>query len=87
MKFVLNNEDILEFCEIFFKSKYVRDLVLAQIQQADELNEYVEDTEEEIPIVLKTETIKVKKARGRPKKIKSITIEDDPSSVDLNLNI
>jgi len=87
MKFVLNNEDILEFCEIFFKSKYVRDLVLAQIQQADELNEYVEDTEEEIPIVLKTETIKVKKARGRPKKIKSITIEDDPNSVDLNLNI
>ena len=87
MKFVLNNEDILEFCEIFFKSKYVRDLVLAQIQQAGELNEYVEDTEEEIPIVLKTETIKVKKARGRPKKIKSITIEDDPSSVDLNLNI
>jgi len=87
MKFVLNNEDILEFCEIFFKSKYVRDLVLAQIQQADELNEYVKDTEEEKPIVLKTETIKVKKARGRPKKIKSITIEDDPSSVDLNLNI
>ena len=87
MKFVLNNEDILEFCEIFFKSKYVRDLVLTQIQQADKLNEYVEDTEEEIPIILKTETIKVKKARGRPKKIKSITIEDDPSSVDLNLNI
>ena len=88
MKFVLNNTDVLEFCEILFKSKQVRDLVLLKIQEADENNEYVEEeNDNEIPIILKTETIKVKKARGRPKKIKSITIEDDPSSVDLNLNI
>ena len=87
MKFVLNNTDVLEFCEILFKSKQVRDLVLSKIQEADENNEYVEEeNDNEIPIILKTETIKVKKARGRPKKSTSITIQD-VDETDLNLNI
>jgi hypothetical protein len=87
MKFVLNNTDVLEFCELLFKSKQVRDLVLLKIQEADENNEYVEEeNDNEIPIILKTETIKVKKARGRPKKSTSITIQD-VDETDLNLNI
>lgn len=85
MKFVLNNTDVLEFCEILFKSKQVRDLVLLKIQEAEEVNEYEEEeNNNEIPIILKTETIKVKKARGRPKKSSSIIIQDEG---DLNLNI
>ena len=87
MKFVLNNTDVLEFCEILFKSKQVRGLVLLKIQEADENNEYVEEeNDNEIPIILKTETIKVKNARGRPKKSTSITIQD-VDETDLNLNI
>lgn len=75
MRIILDKKDIVEYLNIFLRSKTLRDLILEKLKNED-FDELPEENNDEKLMILNCGNPEYKKRRGRPKKMSKEKIKN-----------
>jgi len=93
MEITLNEKELVQYIEIFLKSKTIREIIIDLLREYESIDENIDESDsddEEKILKMKIGKIDFKKKRGRPKKetkidkpINNIVIEEEKIQLDI----
>lgn len=93
MEITLNEKELVQYIEIFLKSKTIRELIIDVLREYESIDENIDESssdDEEKVLKMKIGKLEFRKKRGRPKKetkidkpINNIIIEEEKINIDI----